>query len=113
MIHWPSVGMAVTAFLLLRAASAWRIPVPGPLIVVVLAIALSHLIDLGGLGIRLVGALPSGFPRPSLPFTTEPPLVEILLGGAAIWLVSFASGLVAARSFGSKVGAEVDADAEL
>jgi MFS superfamily sulfate permease-like transporter len=79
----------------------------------VLGIVLSHLVDLGAAGIRLVGALPSGFPRPSLPFPTELPVVQILLGGAAIWLVSFASGLVAARSFGSKVGAEVDADAEL
>ena len=52
-----------------RSRRALRLPIPGPVIVVVLAVALSALLDLPGRGIAVVGDIPSGMPALSLPAT--------------------------------------------
>ena len=61
-IHWPSLALAAAMFAVLQAARRLRLPVPGPVIVVVLAAALSALLDLPAHGIATVGDIPSGVP---------------------------------------------------
>jgi sulfate permease, SulP family len=112
-IHWPSVTLGVSMFLLLLLIPRLRAPVPGPVVVVVVAVVASALLDFERMGIRVVGDLPKSFPTPSIPFAAKMPIHELLLGAAAVWLVSFSSGIVAARSFGTRGKFEVDADAEL
>lgn len=112
-IHWPSAALGGALFVLLLLVGRWRLPVPGPLVVVVLAVAASALFDFEGMGIKVVGRLPETFPTLSFPFRTDLPIRETLLGAAAIWLVSFGSGIVAARSFGARGKFEIDANAEL
>ena len=53
------------------------------------------------------------FPRSSLPATGGAALDQLLIGAAAIFLVSFAAGIVTARSFGERGGYPVDADREM
>lgn len=112
-IHWPSVVLGGAMFVLLLLLRRWRSPIPGPLVVVVVAAVASALFDFGAMGIKLVGSLPKAFPAISFPLDTSLPIREVLLGAGAVWLVSFASGLVAARSFGARGKFEVDANAEL
>ena len=113
-IHWPSLALAAAMFAVLQAARALRLPVPGPVIVVVLAVALSALLDLPGHGIATVGDIPVGRAVARAP---RPPaarrLDQLLLGAVAIFLVSFAAGIVTARSFGQRGGYPVDADREM
>lgn len=113
LIHWPSVLFAGAMFLLLVLSARFRSPVPGPLLVVVVAGLMSALFDLAGRGMKVIGALPSTMPALSLPDVTGLPVKDLLLGAGAIWLVGVSSGLVAARSFGAKDKFEVDADREL
>lgn len=112
-IHWPSVVLGVTLFVLLQALTRLHSPVPGPLVIVVVAVGASALLDFEGMGIKVVGDLPKAFPMPSLPSLANLPLKETLFGAAAVWLVSFGSGIVAARSFAARGKFEVDANAEL
>jgi SulP family sulfate permease len=112
-IHWPSLVLAAGMFAVLEAARRLRLPIPGPVIVVVLATALSALLDLPAHGIATVGAIPAGMPALALPATGGAALDQLLLGGAAIFLVSFAAGIVTARSFGQRGGYPVDADREM
>ena len=90
-----------------------RLPVPGPVVVVVVS---RH----------AVGALRLPRPRhrrrrrhPVEPAAARAPghggaaLDQLLLGAAAIFLVSFAAGIVTARSFGERGGYPVDADREM
>lgn len=112
-IHWPSVLLGGALFVLLMLLGRWRAPVPGPLVVVVVAVVASDLFDFEGMGIRVVGSLPEAFPTLSLPYSANLPIRDTLLAAAAVWLVSFASGIVAARSFGTRGKFEVDANAEL
>ncbi|MBD9374539.1 SulP family inorganic anion transporter [Rhizobium sp. ARZ01] len=113
MIHWPTVALAAGMLLVLQAARALRSPVPGPVVVVVLAVVLSALFDFRSHGIAVVGDIPSGLPSFSLPLIAGLPVDSLVLGSAAIFLVSFGSGVVAARSFGARTGEPVDANREL
>lgn len=112
-IHWLSVALGVAMFALLQVAAWRRSLIPGPVLVVVVAVIVSWLFDFPGLGIKVVGQLPESLPKLALPFSTGLPLKELLLGAGAVWLVSFGSGIVAARSFAARGGFEVNADREL
>jgi sulfate permease, SulP family len=113
LIHWPSLALAAAMFAVLEAARRLRLPVPGPVIVVVLAVALSALLDLPGHGIATVGDIPSAAPALALPARGGASPDRLLLGALAIFLVSFAAGIVTARSFGQRGGYPVDADREM
>ncbi|WP_413990448.1 SulP family inorganic anion transporter [Labrys okinawensis] len=113
LIHWPSLALGGGLIAFLTLLTRWRSPVPAPLVVVAVSIAASALFDFSGMGIAVVGDLPRVFPSPSFPFNANLPVKEIILGAGAVWLVSFGSGIVGARSFGARDKFEVDANAEL
>lgn len=112
-IHGPSLALGLGLLALTLLLQRLRSPVPGPLVVVVAGIAASALFDFEGHGIAVVGALPQALPALSLPSPAGVPLQELLVGAGALWLVSFSSGLVAARSFGARGRFPVDANREL
>lgn len=112
-IHWPSLMLGAGLFIMLRVLGAWLPSIPGPLVVVVLATALSAVFDFRGLGIRVVGDIPSGLPMPMLPIPHGVSLFELIPGAVAVLIVSFGAGIVTARSFGAKNKYPVDANREL
>jgi high affinity sulfate transporter 1 len=112
-IHWPSVALGVAMFVILQLATLSRFPVPGPLLVVIVAVVASALFDFDRLGIKVVGDLPTALPTLSLPLKIDFPMRELFLGAIAVWLVSYGSGIVTARGFAARSKFEVDADAEL
>jgi sulfate permease, SulP family len=112
-IHWPSFLLALGMFGLLQVVRIVRFPVPGPVLVLVLSVALSALFDFEGLGIAVVGDIPTGLPSLHLPELAGLPLEKLVLGSAAIFLVSFGSGFITARSFGAEAGHAVDPGREL
>lgn len=113
LIHWPSVTLGAVMFGLLVVLARVRSPIPGPLVVVILAGLASALFDFEGRGIKVIGDLPSGMPEFALPDISRLPLRDLVLGASAIWLVAVSSGLVAARSFGARERFDIDADREL
>jgi SulP family sulfate permease len=113
LVHWPSVALAAAMLAVLEAARTLRWPVPGPVVVVVLAVASSALLDLQGMGVAVVGDIPSGLPTLALPSAAGASPDQLLLGAVAIFLVSFAAGIVSARSFGQRGGYPVDANREM
>ena len=113
LIHWPSLILGLAMFALLWVVRAFHFRVPGPVLVVVVSVILSAIFDFRSHGIAVVGDIPRGLPTFSLPALRQMPLDKIALGSAAIFLVSFGAGIVAARSFGSRTGEEVDANQEL
>jgi sulfate permease, SulP family len=112
-IHWPSVALAAVMFAILQVLSALRSPIPGPVVVVVLSVAASVLFDFKGHGIALVGTIPQGLPSFAIPDIAHLSWRELILGAAAVWLVSFGSGVVAARSFAERGHFHVEANSEL
>jgi sulfate permease, SulP family len=106
-----AVGVLCLASLL---GLRWRAPkVPGPLVVVVLAITASAALGLAGRGVAVVGEIPPGLPGlevPKLSFTDTLALLPAALG---IFFVSFSDQILTARSFAGRHGQHVRADTEL
>ncbi|EJT05647.1 SulP family inorganic anion transporter [Rhizobium sp. CCGE 510] len=113
LIHWPSLLFGLAMFALLWVVKATRLPIPGPVVVVVVSVVLSAIFNFEAAGIGVVGNLPTGLPSFSLHAISQIPMDRLLLGSAAVFLVSFGAGIVAARSFGGRTGEEVDANHEL
>ncbi len=111
-IHWPSVALAIGLFLMLRAIKHFTPRIPGPAVVVVVALLLSATLDFGARGFSLIGTLPAGFPSPQIPaFVGDPG--QIALSVAGLLVVSFASGILTARAFGQRIGVDNDPNREL
>jgi high affinity sulfate transporter 1 len=112
-IHLPSLVLALAMLAVLQAARVLRLPVPGPVLVVLLSVGLSALFDFRARGIAVVGDIPEGVPALSLPSARGMPFDRLLLGATAVFLVSFAAGIITARSFGARGGYPVDSDREM
>ena len=112
-IHWPSLVLALGMFGLLQIVRSVRFPVPGPVVVLVLSVVLSAILDFEALGIAVVGDIPTDLPSLDLPRLGGLPLETLALGSAAIFFVSFGSGVITARSFGAIGGYKVEPNREL
>lgn len=113
LVHWPSVALGAAMLALLLLLPRLRCPIPGPLVVVVVAAVASAVLDFEGRGIKVVGSLPEALPALSIPVDVALPMRELLLGAGAVWLVGVSSGLIAARSFGARGDFAIDANREL
>ncbi|MEQ8435327.1 MAG: sulfate permease [Oceanicaulis sp.] len=127
--HWPTViiGVSAAAFLfwvrtglkplLLRmglpARAADILTKAGPVFAVAASIIAVTLLDLGGAGVALVGAVPSGLP----PFTTpslDLELLMLLAGPAAlISIIGFVESVSVAQTLAAKKRERINPDQEL
>jgi high affinity sulfate transporter 1 len=87
--------------------------VPGALIVVVAAIGASWAFDFANHGIAIVGPIPSGLPRPTLPTPPLADVVHLVPAAAGIFLVTFADEILTARAFAGRHNEHVRASQEL
>lgn len=87
--------------------------VPGILIAVVVATAVVAVLGLARHGVSVLGPLPQGLPSPRLPFGQVNDLVPILMGGAAVALVSFADTSVLSRTYAARLRTPVDPNQEM
>jgi high affinity sulfate transporter 1 len=88
--------------------------VPGILLSVVAATVVVAVFDLAKrAGVSVLGSLPQGLPRPQVPFVHVDDLVPILMGGAAVALVSFADTSVLSRTYAARLGTPVDPNQEI
>ncbi len=103
------LGLATLLFLF---AVQWKFPrAPGPLLAVLLATAAVAVFDLEAHGIAVVGQVPAGLPRPSLPPLGD--LSKLLLPAVGVLLVGYTDNVLTARAFASRGGYEVDANQDL
>ena len=86
---------------------------PGALIVVVGAIAVSWALDLASHGVAIVGPVASGLPRPTMPTPPLGDILELVPAALGLFLVSFADEILTARAFAGKHRESVRASQEL
>jgi len=80
---------------------------------VVASILVSWAVDLEADGVAVIGSIPAGLPSISIP---KPPLgdvVDLVPAAIGIFLVSFADGILTARSFAGKRNQHIRANQEL
>lgn len=101
-----ALGAVATLVLLKRFAPA----VPGPLVVVILA---SVLVEFTSLEVRVIGAVPSGVPVPTLPDVQLADLRALLPAAAAIALVSYLETISTGSVFARRTRTRIGPDREL
>jgi len=106
-----AIGLSTLVLILLL--KRW-IRVPGILMSVVLSILVVAGFNLSErFGVSVLGALPQGLPLPKLPLVSMSDLESIVIGGAAIALVSFADTSMLSRAYAARLRAQVDPNQEL
>ncbi|MGA1827630.1 SulP family inorganic anion transporter [Microbacterium sp.] len=89
-----------------------RSPVPGVLVVVVVATAITAIFGLSG-SLPVVGALPQGLPSPMLGGLEWADVWSLLLPAAGIALVAFTDTAVLSRALSARRGESVDGSQEM
>ena len=88
--------------------------VPGMLVGVVVATLIVAAFDLANrAGLSVVGSLPQGLPSPRLPIVPFDALAPIIIGGAAVALVSFADTSVLSRTYAARLRTPVNPNQEM
>src|SRR5512139_3402380 len=85
---------------------------PGPLIVVVVAIIVSAVFDLQAKGVAIVGAVPAGLPQLALPAVSLQDTLTLLPAALALTILIFADEVLTARVFAARHGQKIDANQE-
>lgn len=112
-IHWPTFLIGAGTLVVLRLVRAWKPALPTPLFAIAVCIGLSAMFDFQAQGVAVLGPLPAISFHLMTPALSSAVKLDFLGGALAITLVSFASGIVTARSFAMKRHRDVDADQEL
>ena len=86
---------------------------PGILVAVVVAIALSMLLDLASRGVDVIGVLPQGFPLPALPSVPLSDIPLLFAAALGISLVAIGDTISTSGGFARRGGYEVDGNQEL
>jgi high affinity sulfate transporter 1 len=88
--------------------------VPSILLAVVGATVISGLLDLGArAGISVLGPLPQGLPAFTVPWIDFDDMVAVVIGGAAVAMVSFADTSVLSRTYAARMRTPVDPNQEM
>jgi len=101
---------AIGALLLLRRV---RPPVPPAFLVVVVGVVLAVTLGLEARGVQVVGDIPAGLPRPSLPLVPFADLLALLPAAGVIALVSFAESIAIGKSIAGRTRETLHSDREL
>ncbi|QOZ36031.1 SulP family inorganic anion transporter [Bradyrhizobium sp. CCBAU 53421] len=105
------IGLATLAAILLLARNK---RLPSILIAVVAATVVTGVFDLGArYGVKILGPLPEGLPGFAIPWIGYGDIVQVLIGGCAVALVSFADTSVLSRSYAARLGDRVDPNQEM
>jgi high affinity sulfate transporter 1 len=112
-IHSPTLVLGLGMFVLLRLLRWWSPRSPGPLIAVVVGTLISYLLNLESYGISSVGEIPAVLPSLSLSIPEGFGIDDLIQDAFGIFIVSFGSGIITARSFGVKNRYRVNSNREL
>ena len=106
-----AIGAGVLAMILVL--KRWP-RIPGILIAVVSATVVVAAFDLAArAGVSVLGPLPQGLPSPGFPFVPIDTVTQIMMGGIAVALVSFADTSVLSRTYAARLHAPVDPNQEM
>src|SRR5688500_4278420 len=106
-----AVGLGGIAVILVL--QRWLPKVPSVLVMVVLAIVVSAVFQLGERGVSLIGVLPEGFPPLTIPSVQWSDIGPLVAGALAIALVSLADTISTSSSFAGRTGQEVHGNQEM
>lgn len=108
-----TLALGLVTILALVMLKRFAPKVPGPLVVLIGAIAISSIFQLADLGVSVVGQIPSGLPMPQIPRVSLADLRKLLPAALAISVLIFSDEVLIARVFARKNHYEIDTNQEL
>lgn len=111
-INWAAFAVGAGVLIVILALKGSKL-LPGVLIAVIGATLVVGLFDLSSQGVKVLGSLPEGLPGFTIPWIGLADLGPVLIGGAAVALVSFADTSVLSRAFAARLGRPVDPNQEM
>ncbi len=109
-IHLPTLAITAGAVVALVALKRLAPRMPGPLLVIAAATALTATLDTGA---RVLGDVPAGLPLPAWPAAPLDDAVALLPAAAAIAVISYAEGISVAKALAARARERIGEDAEL
>lgn len=112
-VNTATVAVSLVSLAALFGLRALMPKLPGTLLVVVLAIALSWTFDFSADGIAVVGPIPAGLPSLRFPSVSFSDIIKLVPAALGIFFVCFADEILTARSFAGKHNQDVRGSQEL
>ena len=103
--NWYALSIAAGVVAIITVGHKISARLPGPLIAVALAVVVVRLLHLDQHGVKLLGAVSGGLPRPALPAITLNDAMQLLPLAFLVGLVVLVQGAATARSFPPDGGA--------
>jgi SulP family sulfate permease len=111
-LQLPSFVLAAAVLALLLLLQWWLPRAPGPLIAMLLAALTVAAFDLHTRGVAVIGAIPRGVPKPSMPHLGGIEPGPLLLAALGITVVAYSDNVVTARAFAARRREVIDSDQE-
>ena len=108
-----TLAVGLLSLFLILGLKRWAPRIPGVLIAVLVAIAITSIFDLAAKGVATVGVLPQGFPLPSFPSVELSDLPLLVATAVGISLVAVGDTISVSAGFAARRGYEVDGDQEM
>ena len=108
-----ALAIGVVDIVLIIILKQRRSRIPGVLAAVIVSILAVSLFDLTAQGVSVVGTLPQGFPRPTLPVIDLAALPVLLATAFGISLVAIGDTISTSVGFAARRGDKVDSNQEL
>ena len=112
-VHGPTVGVGAATLTMILVLRRLAPKVPGALVGVFAATALTAVFTLESRGITTIGAIPRGFPVPGLPDVAVGDLGRLLPLAAGVALVGYSDNVLTARAVAAGRGYRIDPNQEL
>ncbi len=111
--NWRAIVIAATALIVAAAVKYFAKRAPNFIIGLVVASILAYFLNATENGVKMVGALPSVVPSPSLPPVNLSTIAISIEGAFAIALIGLLEAISIGRAFAFKSGGRFDADQEI
>jgi high affinity sulfate transporter 1 len=112
-MHWPTVVFSAAVLVLLFGLARLFPRSPGPLIAILLATVSVAAFSLDRNGIRVIGDVPVGLPPFGFGGIPWQDVGTLAAAAGGIAIVGFSDNVLTARTFASRKGEHIDANAEL
>jgi len=111
--NWTAFAVGVATLATILLLKPWK-RIPGLLIAVVGATIAVGVLGLdASAGVKVLGPLPQGLPSFALPWIGFGDLTQVVIGGCAVAMVSFADTSVLSRTYAAKTRVHVDPNQEM
>ena len=112
-VNWPTVAVSAGVLVVIVGAKKLNPSIPGALIAVIGAIAVSWWWDLAADGVAILGPVPSGLPKLAFPDVTWSDVGALSATAVSIFVVVLAQSAATSRAYAAKYNDSFSEDTDL